>query len=102
MDFLIVYSEIAKTDLLRIYDWFENEQPELGQKFIDAVEKAEYHIIKTPLGFECQYKKSREIQTSPFNYLLIYTVEKSAIYVHAIFPGKSNPKKKYKSLKRKK
>jgi addiction module RelE/StbE family toxin len=100
MSLLVVYSEIAKVDLLRIYNWFENEQPELGQKFIDSVEKAENSNIKSPLGFECRYKNTREIQISPFNYLLIYTVEKSVIYVHAIFPGKSNPKKKYKSLKK--
>ena len=100
-NFKVVHSELVKDQITIIFDWYENKIKGLGFKFFDSLEITETQMLKTPFGFECKYRNTREIGIGKFPYMYIYTVELNVIYIHALFPTKSKPPNKYKKLGRK-
>lgn len=99
---ILVYSSLALEDASRIFDWYEEQQKGLGNKFLNSLQKTGDAIKKTPFGFECRFKTSRETLIQPFPYLIIYTIENNIIYINSIFPTKMNPGKKYSPLSKRK
>ncbi len=69
---------------------------------MEEVDLAAEEISLLPLGYASYYKSTRERKTKNFPYKLIYTVEKSFIYIHGVYPSRASTNKKYKSVKRKK
>jgi len=98
MKFTCIFTGQAQDDLITSVLFEEERHASLGKKFLDCVTETAETICKSPLGYENKYKSTREKKVNKFPYLLIYTVEKNIVYVHAIFPAKQNPEKKYGSL----
>lgn len=100
MTLSVLYSELARRDIRRIYRWYESRQTGLGLKFIEAIEKTENHILQTPAGFARKYKNTREVIILPFPYFMIYSFSKGTVFVHTIFPTRKKPSGKYKKIRK--
>jgi len=97
-----VFTENAQADIINHATFYEEKQEGLGMRFMDEVDQAAEEISTLPTGYASYYKSTRERGTKNFPYKLIYTVEKEIIYIHAVYPTRANPKKKYKAIKRQK
>src|SRR4051812_13235413 len=92
----------AQNDIIKHATFHEEKQEGLGIRFMNAVEEAAEEIATLPTGYASYYKSTRERRTKHFPYKLIYTLEKGIIYIHAVYPSRANPKKKYIGVKRRK
>lgn len=97
-----VFTGNAQADIIRGVSFYEEKQKGLGIRFLDEVDKAAKEISDLPTGYASYYKSTRERSIRHFPYKLIYTVEKQIIYIHAVYPSRANPKKKYTAIKRRK
>ena len=96
-----IFTEKALEDLIKHALNYEKMLEGLGYRFMEEVEATANAISKQPEGYISLYKNTRECSTRSFPYKLIYTLEE-VIYIHAIYPCKSDPKKKYKNIIKKK
>lgn len=97
-----VFTENALADIIKGFSFYEEKQNGLGIRFMDEVDQAAKEVSGLPTGYASYYKTTRERGIKSFPYKLIYTVEKQIIYIHAVYPSRANPKKKYKAIKRRK
>ena len=94
MDFEINIREEAVQDLNKGYSWYENQQKDLGKKFLSEVESSLKFLRKNPEAFPKKRKSLRELTLKTFPYLIIYSVEESSVTILAIFNSFLNPNKK--------
>ena len=95
-----IFTEYALEDIIKYALQYDNKQVGLGLRFMEEVFQTAKDILKSPKGYINLFRNTRECRTKIFPYKLIYTIEEKVIYIHAIYPCKANPKKKYKNVKR--
>lgn len=93
-----VFAAQANAEMLAIGAYYEQQQVGLGQRFITEIEDAALEIASFPLAYRIFFKSTREKKMRKFPYLLIYTFEDDLVFIHAVFPCKSNPQKKQSRL----
>ena len=99
---MIVYKSIfltkAQNELLNAWQWYEEKQIGLGDKFKKEVYNCLNKITKNPVVYPLRNELFRERKINIFPYLIIYhfSVETNLIIVTSIFHTSRNPKKKYK------
>lgn len=95
-----IFTENAMADNIKHAMYYEDKETGLGIRFMDEVTMTAEEISKMPKAFASYYKTTRERKIKHFPYKLIYTLEEDIIYIHAIYPGRANPKNKYKKIKK--
>lgn len=94
-----VFTENAMADITKQALYYEETQIGLGIKFMDAVTYSAEEIVTMPNAFVSLYKSTRERKVKKFPFKLIYTLEDTIVYIHAVYPSKANPENKYKGVK---
>lgn len=94
MIFRIQFSERAKPEIQEAYDWYENQQDGLGEKFLSKLDETFDLISIHPYSFPKKRDEFRECYLGDFPFLIVYEVKGKNIYVQAIFHTSRNPKKK--------
>jgi plasmid stabilization system protein ParE len=102
MSYAIEFLVRARKELLDAWDWYEDKQPGLGDRFINETEKAVQQIQQTPDQFPERKKKFREARIKIFPYLIIYQIhkQKRITAIASVFHTSRNPKRKYTKLKK--
>lgn len=85
----------VKDDTQKAYDWYKEQMPGLGDKFLGELEECYLKIEKYPAAFG-RIKNYRKAIVKRFPYLVIFTIINNEIIVFAVFHGKSNLKKRLK------
>ena len=93
-----VLTENASSDVIKAALWEDERHAGLGKKLLSCINEAIEEICKAPLGYVNRYGSTREKKVKTFSYQIIYTLESNVIYIHAVFPCRQDPKKKYKGL----
>jgi plasmid stabilization system protein ParE len=88
----------AKRELLDAWEWYEDRQAGLGDKFTQQVFSCIHTIEKHPDRYPERKKNYKEALVKIFPYLLIYRISKrkKVITIVSVFHGYRNPKGKYK------
>lgn len=94
MRFTIFVTDEAEAEIENAYDWYEEQEKNLGRKFIFRVEVAYKLILDFPLGFPARRKDYRECFIGIFPFVIIYRVVGNKIIVYKVFHTKRNPKTK--------
>lgn len=86
----------AQLEILDAWEWYEDKQTGLGDRFKNEVARAVQLILKNPLHYPLK-GKFREIKIDVFPYLMIYQVDKreNVIFIISVFHMSRHPKKKY-------
>lgn len=98
MSYSLVLSERALDDLLDGWDWYEDKQEGLGDKFKDTIYKC-LNVIKSNPDIGTKRRRTyREVVVKNFPYIVIYKTDKRSknIFISTIFHTGRNPAKKYK------
>ena len=93
MTYILYFQTSAYYELNHAFEYYENESPGLGKKFVDEVNSVVNLIESNPFIFQKVYKQKRRAIVRKFNYNIIYEVEDSLIRVTAVVHGSRNPKR---------
>lgn len=94
---LVLIPEQVYEELDRVFGYYEERQPGLGERFLDDWEHAMDHLEKRPYIHQIQFRKFRSIQFSRFPFLIIYKIEKESILIYKLIHAKRNPAARFKA-----
>ncbi len=95
MKYILDIKETAKTGVFKAFDYYENKQEGLGDRFLDDWETHLDIIKQNPLLFQKKYKNFRQTLIKPYPYHIIYEVEEHLITVYKVIYAGRNPSKRY-------
>lgn len=96
MTYDVIIKEEAYQDLQKAYDYYEEQKPGLGDRFLENVKQRLSYLKRYPLHFSKIEKDFRQTLIDVFPYLIVYEISSRQIIVYAVFHGKQNPKKKFR------
>jgi len=94
MGFKLKISVKARLDVQEAMDWYNDQLPELGIKFLIDFRSTIGYITEHPYSFRKFDANNREAGLKIFPYLIIYKVEDLKITVLGVFNTHQNPTKK--------
>lgn len=102
MDYVILLEEEAENDLEKAFNWYEGQQPGLGLKFIQSLEKAYRFISQYPKASNKQYRQVYRHVMRKFPYGIYYVVneKQSQILIIGVLHFKLNPNILQKRIKK--
>ncbi len=85
----------AQNEILEAWEWYEEQQSGLGDRFKDEVGKKIRAVAENPLHYPLK-GRYREAQTDVFPFLIVFKFDKKAsmIFIVSVFHMKRNPRKK--------
>jgi monomeric isocitrate dehydrogenase len=89
MSLPIVFRVAAKAEFDEAFDWYEQQQPELGIDFLMCVAEVLERIESFSDVYETVFEDVRRAVVRKFPYLVLYKVESSQIVVLAWLTDKS-------------
>ena len=92
MGYQIEVTEAAEVDAEIIYDWYEEQSEDLGEKFILALQDAKQKIQENPFAYAIWHKEIRRFILKPFSYKLYYRIKNNLITIFLIAHTKRSNK----------
>lgn len=89
----IEFSDEAKLDISESYQWYESQQPDLGERFLVEVKQVTKRISTNPESFR-KFYSYREARLNKFPFLVLYKIFSDKIIVLAIFHTSKSPIRK--------
>lgn len=82
----------AQKEILDAWEWYEDQQPGLGDRFKEEVRKKIENILSNPLHYPLR-KKYREALIDVFPYLIVFKVDKqkNLILILSVFHTSRHP-----------
>lgn len=101
MSSLVIFSTVAAKEIQETFEWYENLEDGLGNRFVEVIDKIIEIITHYPKSFPCKKGSFREASVKKFPYLIIYeySFEDEKIYILHIFHSHRHPKRKYQRKK---
>jgi toxin ParE1/3/4 len=88
----IIFTPVARFELIEAEDWYENESPGLGRKFLVQVDAVVTQIISNPRLFPVVHKDVRRALLKRFPHALMFVIEQDeALTVISCFHGSRDP-----------
>ena len=93
--------ELAVEDYAHAYEWYENEQAGLGEKFVAAVDKRVAQICETPSYYGYVHGDYRQATVEGFPFMVVYKFfpKHKLVFISAIHHTSRNPKTKFRKYK---
>lgn len=87
----------ARYEILEAWEWYEDRQEGLGDRFINQINLKIEQVIQTPERYPEKKRSFREAKIDVFPYLLIYRIakRKKVIIIISVFHMSRNPRIKY-------
>ena len=89
----LVFKEEAKKDIGESYRWYEEQQPGLGESFLEEIEKYITIIIANPFTYSIRHNNKRAAVLKRFPYIVVYESSDQEIVVYAVFNTHQDPSK---------
>ena len=98
MDFVVRISEKAYREYFNAYEWYDEQQADLGSRFEDSLYKKINLVSKNPLIYGVKKLNTREAHLENFPYVIVYKIiqTQNTILIISIFHTSRNPKRKYR------
>jgi plasmid stabilization system protein ParE len=91
MSFTLRIESLAKADIQKAYDWYEEKQIDLGESFLDQIDNALEQITNRPKAFQIRYDEVRINFTKQFPYGIHYLIDNKKVIVLAVFGESQSP-----------
>jgi plasmid stabilization system protein ParE len=82
--YTIIFKEDVSEEIANVYEWYEKKQPNLGEHFLDCMDKALALIQKNPKYFSFIHNSKRRIVVKGFPYKIIYEIFESEIMIYGL------------------
>jgi plasmid stabilization system protein ParE len=92
-----IFSSKAQREIAESWNWYEDRQLGLGDRFLNEIAEHIRKIEQTPIKFPIRFKSYRETPVPVFPFLIIYRIneKKKIIRIVSVFHTSRNPTKKY-------
>lgn len=92
-----IFSSKAQKEIAESWNWYEDRQLGLGDRFLKEITNNIRKIEQTPIRFPVRFKSYRETPVPVFPFLIIYRIneKKKIIRIVSVFHTSRNPTKKY-------
>jgi toxin ParE1/3/4 len=88
----VIFTPLAREEMIDSQDWYENESAGLGRRFREAVDAAVNRISANPRQFPVIYKNVRRALLRRFPYALMFVLEQDeSTTIIACFHGSRDP-----------
>ena len=93
-----ILSSRAQKEVGISWEWYEERQQGLGDRFLKEVISRIRDIEKAPDKYPAKYKAYKEVSVATFPFLIIYRLikTKKSVRIVSIFHTAQSPRKKYK------
>ena len=82
----------AELDAAEIADWYEQQEPGLGLRFLDALDEAVACLIRNPETPVTRFRDARRVRLHTFEaYAVFYVLRREGIIIFAVSDGRRNP-----------
>ena len=78
-------------DIESAFDWYETEEPGLGQEFLEQLRLVYGRILENPLGYGEQRSSIRRGLMRRFPYAVYFSVEDETILILAVLHTARDP-----------
>ena len=92
----IEVKEQAAHQLAEAFLWYEQQQENLGMKFLEEWENTTTYIAEHAESCQKKYKEFRQAILKHFPYLIVYEIEGNSVIIYSIINAKRHPSKRYK------
>lgn len=96
MKFRVIVPEGVYEELNRVALYYEEQQKDLGLKFLNDWEDTMSQLSRSPLIYQKKFKEFRGIQFGRFPFLIIFELDKKEIVIYKLIHARRNPKKRFK------
>ena len=96
MSYRIVLQPGAEQDIDDAYDWYEEQQQDLGELFLKELVVFYKKLEQNPEIFSKATKPYRQAILNRFPYVIIYEIVKTEVQIYSIFHTSRNPKEKFR------
>lgn len=95
--FTSVLSSRAQKEISESWEWYEERQQGLGDRFVKEVTNRIREIERNPERYPNRFRTYRETTVKTFPYIIIYRVNKrqKSVRVISVFHTARKPGKKY-------
>lgn len=93
----IIYSSRAQKEIAKTWEWYEDRQQGLGDRFINEIMRRVLLIEQNPYRYPNRYKSYKETPVPVFPFLIIYRINKRKrlVGIVSVFHTSINPRRKY-------
>lgn len=93
----VTYSSRAQKEIASAWEWYEERQQGLGDRFVQEVIRRSQLLEQYPERYPTRYKSYKETPVLIFPFLIIYRInkKKKLLRVVSVFHTSLNPRKKY-------
>lgn len=88
----VVFLPGAARDIEEAFEWHEEQQPGLGQEFLDSLQSVIDLTVDHPYAFPVIYRDARRAPVQRFPYGLFYRVHSEQLVVVACMHVRRNPR----------
>ena len=99
MAYVYCLHPLATTEYIEAYEWYENKQVGLGERFLKEIKKKIEGIAAHPETYASKGNRLfREAKIEHFPYIIIYKLykQKQEIFINSVHHAKKHPGKKYR------
>jgi plasmid stabilization system protein ParE len=90
----VVVRPAAAADIEDAYQWYESQQPGLGEEFLAALGGAHDRIVEHPEAFPILHRNTRRaLIPRRFPYGLFYRIDGETIIIVAFMHAKRDPRR---------
>jgi plasmid stabilization system protein ParE len=80
----VSHRDAAHTDLRTAHDWYERQQPGLGDDFLLSIADAMIRLEESPYQFPIYYRDFRRVLANRFPYKIFFRIQGDSIIVFRI------------------
>jgi plasmid stabilization system protein ParE len=94
--FVTIFSSRVQKEIAKSWEWYEDRQPGLGDRFVNEVLFKIKLVEQHPERYPTRYKSYKETPIAVFPFLIIYRLNprKKIIRIVSVFHTSLHPKKK--------
>lgn len=92
----------VQDELYEAYLWYEEQQHDLGKRFIASFRTVISDLACFPLSYQIGFDDVRKVRLAHFPYVVYYIIENQKIIVVALLHGAKNPETIIKTIQQQK
>jgi plasmid stabilization system protein ParE len=95
--FTAIFSSRAQKEIIQAWEWYEERQRGLGDRFVKEITDRIRKIEQAPERYPTRFRSYKETPVPVFPFLIIYRLNKrkKIVRVVSVFHTSLNPKKRY-------
>jgi plasmid stabilization system protein ParE len=97
LPFSDIVSSRAQKEIVQSWEWYEERQQGLGDRFILEITRRIHLIKQNPYRYPTRFKTYKETPVPHFPFLIIYRInkKKKSVRIVSVFHTSLSPKRKY-------